>query len=307
MGIDAPIVIVNPRSGRGLTAARWAKLVGPITDGLGPFDTRFTEAPDDGRRIAREESAAGRRLIVALGGDGTVSEVANGIMEGGARAELGIIPRGTGGDFRRTLELPTDIAQAARRAREAPSRRIDVGRATFTAHDGSRTARHFVNVASFGFSSAVATKANASSKQLGGRVAFLSATIRTLATYDNTDLWLAADGGERRRRTLLMAALGNGRFFGGGMKICPDAVLDSGCLDLVEVGDLGRMEVLGNLHRLFGGTHVSLPDVKTQRVHRLDAAPVDADAVVPLELDGETPGRLPAVFEALPGALAIRF
>src|SRR5687767_5305835 len=118
MDTERPVMIVNPRSGGGLSQARWAKLVAPITEGLGPFDTRFTESAGDGRRLAREEAAAGRRLVIALGGDGTISEVADGILSGGGGAELGIIPRGTGGDFRRTLDLPQDLAQAARRVGE---------------------------------------------------------------------------------------------------------------------------------------------------------------------------------------------
>jgi diacylglycerol kinase family enzyme len=129
-------VIVNPRSGGGLSQRRWAALLGPLTDGLGPVDVRFTEAKGDGRRIAQEEAAAGRGLIVAMGGDGTVSEVADGILAAGSACELGIIPRGTGGDFRRTLDLDDDLGQAARRIRDTPARTIDAGRVSFVADDG---------------------------------------------------------------------------------------------------------------------------------------------------------------------------
>jgi diacylglycerol kinase (ATP) len=248
-------------------------------------------------------------LIVALGGDGTISEVANGILaaDAGGTTELGIIPRGTGGDFRRMLGLSTALAEAATHVREKPAHAIDVGRVTYTAHDGSSALRYFVNVASFGFSSAVASKANASSKRLGGKLAFLGATLRSLATYDNTDVWLSVDGGPRQRRRVLMAAVGNGRFFGGGMKICPLASLDSGRLDLVVVGDLGRLEVLMKVGRIYGGSHLTMPDVRNEPVGRLEAVPAEDGAVVPLELDGETPGRLPAVFEVMPGALRVRF
>ncbi|HXI59846.1 MAG TPA: diacylglycerol kinase family protein [Polyangia bacterium] len=311
MDPQRPLVIVNPRAGGGLTEARWAKLVGPLTEGLGPFDSAFTTAGGHAVLLAHEATAAGRKLIVALGGDGTISEVANGILaaaEGsGGTTELGIIPRGTGGDFRRMLGLSTALAEAAAHVREKPAHAIDVGRVTFTAHDGSPALRYFVNVASFGFSSAVASKANASSKRLGGKLAFLGATVRSLATYDNTDVWLSVDGGPRQRRRVLMAAVGNGRFFGGGMKICPSATLDSGRLDLVVVGDLGRMEVLMKVSRIYSGSHLTMPDVRNEPVRRLEAVPAEEGAVVPLELDGETPGRLPAVFEVMPGALRVRF
>jgi diacylglycerol kinase family enzyme len=163
-----------------------------------------------------------------------------------------------------------------------------------------------VNVASFGFSSAVAIRANASSKRLGGRIAFLAATVRTLAAYDNTDVWLSIDGAPAERRRVLMAAIGNGAYFGGGMKICPEARLDDGVLELVTVGDFTRMEVLTKMGRLYGGTHLELEEVAGARVRRLEVEPVDAGRRVPVELDGETPGYLPAVFEIRPAALRVR-
>ena len=301
-------MIVNPRSGRGLDEARWARVRGALTDGLGELDSAFTGGPRDASAIARREAEAGRRLIVALGGDGTISEVANGILEAGAgaRTELGIIPRGTGGDFRRTLDLPHDIAQAARRVREGEARPIDAGRAHFRGHAGQTEVRHFVNVASFGFSSAVATRANASSKRFGGRLAFMAATLRTLTSYDNTDVWLTIADRPRERRRVLMAAVGNGRFFGGGMKICPEARIDDGALDLVTVGDFSLGEVLANLGRLYEGTHVELDAVENIRVTRVAVEAVEADARIPVELDGETPGHLPALFEVVPAALRVR-
>jgi YegS/Rv2252/BmrU family lipid kinase len=302
-------VIVNPRSGGGLSESAWAKLVGPLADGLGELDSVFTTAPRDATRLAREAAEAGRALVIAVGGDGTISEIADGIVQAGAgaRTEIGLIPRGTGGDFRRSLELPATLREAARHLRETPAKVVDAGRASFVAHDGTPATRHFVNVASFGFSSAVAGKANASSKRFGGKAAFLSATMRTLLTYDNNDVWLSLDGGERQQRRVLLAAVGNGRFFGGGMKICPQAKLDDGLLNLVIVGDFSRMDVLTKVGRLYDGSHLSLEDVRSHDVRTLEAAPVHADAEIPIELDGETPGRLPARFDVLPGALRIRF
>lgn len=301
-------MIVNPRSGGGLSEKRWARLRARLSDGLGELDSAFTSGPRDATEIAGREAAAGRRLIVALGGDGTISEVADGILRAGAGAmtELGLIPRGTGGDFRRTLDIPPDPEAAARRIREGRVQVIDAGRARYVAPDGTPAVRHFVNVASFGFSSAVASRANASSKRMGGRVAFLAATVRTVLSYDNTDLWLTLNGGPRQRRRVLMTAVGNGRYFGGGMKICPGAALDSGKLDVVVVGDFSRGEVLTRVGRLYDGSHLELEDVSCVRAATITAEPVDADARVPIELDGETPGYLPATFEVLPGALRVR-
>jgi diacylglycerol kinase (ATP) len=303
-----PLVIVNPRSGGGLSETRWAKIRGALADGLGELDSAFTTAPRDATAIAAREAAGGRRLILAVGGDGTISEVADGVLAAGAGAttEIGLIPRGTGGDFRRTLELPAEVGAAARHIREAPAQIVDAGRVTYRAHDGTEAVRHFINVASFGFSSTVATRANASSKRFGGRIAFLAATLRALVSYDNTDVWLTIDGRAPERRRVLLAAVGNGRFFGGGMKICPEARLNDGALDLVTVGDYTRGEVLTRISHIFAGTHLDLEEIEGQRVTRVTVEPVDPDAKIPVELDGETPGTLPATFEILPGALRVR-
>ena len=301
-------MIVNPRSGGGLSDARWARIRGALADGLGELDSAFTTAPRDATEIARREAAGGRRLILALGGDGTISEVADGVLAAGAGAttEIGLIPRGTGGDFRRTLEVPKEVAAAAAHIRQAQARVVDAGRVRYRTADGSEGVRHFVNVASFGFSSAVARRANASSKRFGGKIAFLGATLRELFAHDNTDVWLTIDGQERRRLRVMLAAVGNGRFFGGGMKICPDARLDDGALDLVAVGDLTRARVVANIGRLFNGTHLELEEVTHNLITRVHPEPVEPDAEIPLELDGETPGTLPATFEILPGALRLR-
>jgi diacylglycerol kinase (ATP) len=303
-----PLVIVNPRSGGGLSDSQWARVRSALADGLGELDSAFTAGPRDATEIARREAAAGRRLILALGGDGTISEVADGVLAAGAggSTEIGLIPRGTGGDFRRTLELPEEIGAAAAHIRKAPARVVDAGKVRYRAEDGGVGERHFINVASFGFSSAVARRANASSKRLGGKVAFLGATLRELFVHDHKDVWVSIDGKERRQLRVMMAAVGNGRFFGGGMKICPDAQLDDGTLDLVAVGDLTRMEVVANIGRLFSGTHLELEQVTHARVTRVHVEPVEADANIAVELDGETPGHLPATFEILPGALRIR-
>jgi YegS/Rv2252/BmrU family lipid kinase len=313
MSRERPLVIVNPKAGSGFNERKAARLMGAVSEGLGEVDLAFTEAPRHATALARAAALQGRALVVAFGGDGTISEVAAGLLEAREAAdhppptELAIVPRGTGGDFRRTLELPHDIAQAARHARERPARAIDVGRVTYTTADGERQTRPFVNVASFGFSSAVAARANESSKALGPKAAFLGAVVRTLARYQNSDVLLEIDGAPPVRRRLLLGALGNGKYFGGGMHICPDAKLDSGALSFVTVGDFSPAYTLTHIHRLFAGTHLSLPDVYASTARAVRVAPVDAAARIPVELDGETPGYLPATFGVLPGALRVRF
>lgn len=313
MSRERPLVIVNPKAGGGFSERATARLIGAVSEGMGEVDLVFTEAPRHATALARAAALEGRVLVVAFGGDGTVSEVAAGLLEAREAeerppvTELAIVPRGTGGDLRRTLELPHDIVEAARHARTRPARTVDVGRASFTTADGGHETRPFVNVASFGFSSAVAARANDSSKSFGPKVAFLGAVVRTLAAYQNTEVSLQLDSAAPVRRKLMLGALGNGKYFGGGMKICPDAKLDSGDLSLVTVGDFSPAYTLTHIHRLFAGTHLSLPDVHASTVRALRVSPIDPDARIPVELDGETPGFLPASFEVMPAALRVRF
>jgi YegS/Rv2252/BmrU family lipid kinase len=313
MSRERPLVIVNPKAGGGFSERKTARLIGAVSEGLGEVDLAFTEAPRHATALARAAALDGRTLVVAFGGDGTVPEVVAGLLEArevqdhAPATELAIVPRGTGGDLRRTLELPHDIVEAARHARDRAARTIDLGRATFTTADGTSETRPFVNVASFGFSSAVAARANESSKSFGPKVAFLGAVVRTLAGYQNTEVSLEIDGAPPLRRKVMLGALGNGRFFGGGMQICPDAKLDSGALSFVTVGDFSPAYTLTHIHRLFAGTHLSLPDVHASVVRAVRVTPVDPQARVPVELDGETPGYLPATFEIVPAALRVRF
>ncbi|HEY0709094.1 MAG TPA: YegS/Rv2252/BmrU family lipid kinase, partial [Polyangia bacterium] len=247
------------------------------------------------------------QLVVAFGGDGTISEVADGILLAGGGSDLGIIPRGTGGDFRRCIALPSDIGAAAKHLRQAPRHQIDVGRATYTTAEGTRQSRHFVNVASFGFSAEVGRRANESSKKLGAKLSFLGSTLSSLTTYDNVEVTISIDGGEPQRKTVFLGAIGNGGFFGGGMNICPQSSLDDGLFDLVVVGDYSRMEVLRRIPRIYAGTHTTLEHISSARARRVEITPVPGSRPIPIELDGETPGFLPATFEILPRAIGLRF
>ena len=297
-----PLVIVNPASAGGRARSEWPGIAAEIRRHLGSFDVAFTEAPGDGARLAAEAARGGRKLVIALGGDGTISEVADGLLRGRGAAALGILPLGTGGDFRRTLELPTRIADAARVLGKGHTRRIDAGRVSFVDHGGTAVFRHFLNIASLGLSAEVATRANASSKLLGGRLAFARATVAAALGHRPPTVRLEIDGADAVSATISTVCVANGRYFGGGMRVAPEALLDDGLFDVVVVGDLGLVGLLRNAPRLYAGTHISHARVASTR-GRAVTATAEGDDDVLLEVDGETPGRLPARFEVLPGAL----
>lgn len=306
MSLDLPLVIANPKSAGGITEKQWASIVSALSEQLGPFDSRFTGAREDAIEIAEEEARRGRKFLIAVGGDGTVSEVANGILRSGAEAELGLLPRGTGGDFRMTIGMPSRIRDAARKLKEGKPRRIDVGKLTFQKFDGRETSRYFINTASFGMSGDVASRANASGKLLGGTLTYAVATVRSIFTYDHPEIWIEMDGESKQRLKVVTVCVANGPSFGGGMKIAPGAQPDDGVFHLTVIGDLKTTEMISNSHRLYTGSFDKMSKVAQLTVRKFSARPVNPDCRVRLEVDGETPGLLPATMEILPAALTVR-
>src|SRR4029078_942165 len=147
-----PLVIVNPTSASGVTGSAWPQLGSDLSTHFGAFRNVFTKRVGDAAELAMEAARKGTSFIIACGGDGTISEVANGILSSGKDVELGILPSGTGGDFRRTLEVPSHSRDAAKILRTGRTRRIDVGRVSFVEHSGKEVIKYFLGVASCGLS-----------------------------------------------------------------------------------------------------------------------------------------------------------
>ncbi len=153
--MSLPLVIINPESAGGATRDAWPSIASDLSTHFGAFSCAFTAKAGQAMEFAAEAARKGTKLIIACGGDGTISEVANGILASGKDAELGIVPSGTGGDFRKTIGIPARARDAARILREGITRQIDVGRVTFTKGDGEHDTRYFLGVASFGMSAEV--------------------------------------------------------------------------------------------------------------------------------------------------------
>ena len=310
-----PLVIVNPSSAGGATESVWPRLASDLSTHFGAFNCAFTRRAGDGRRLAAEGARDGRRLIIACGGDGTISEVANGILESGEDVEIGILPSGTGGDFRRSIGTPARAADAARALRRGHTRRMDIGRATFINHDGVEESRYFLGVASFGMSAEVIERVkenssewlpNVGSRILKGKLSFALAMLQTTLSAEKKIVHVQVDDKAERRLTVTNLCIANARYFGGGMKIAPEAKLNDGQFDVVSIGDLSAAEILANAHQLYLGTHLGMRQVHHTRATRIHAQSADKDVLISLELDGELPGRLPATFEILPRALRVR-
>ncbi|MFA5366819.1 MAG: diacylglycerol kinase family protein [Dehalococcoidia bacterium] len=248
-------VIVNPAARGGRTARQWPAISELLKRNDVPFDCSFTEGPEHGIDLAKEAVNAGYETIVAVGGDGTVNEVVNGIVDkdGKGMATLGIICTGTGRDCIRILNIPDDIGKACKLIADGNSADIDLGRAEF--RDGGRkTRRYYINTAALGFASAVAARTRRF-KSLGGTVPFLIAFSTVFVSYKAKNVALDIDGQIRQERSLLVT-VNNGRYFGGGMKITPDADPRDGLLDIVTVKDVNKLRLLYNFPKLYKGhTH----------------------------------------------------
>lgn len=309
MAATETVLVVNPQAQNGALGRRWPELAGRIRRELGAFGELFTEAPGDATRLTREALRGGAGTVVAIGGDGTINEVVNGFFEGGEpvapEARLGVLPFGTGGDFRKTINVPKDLDRAAAILARGATRAIDVGRLDYTSSDGGEATRLFINIASFGMSGVVDELVNESSKRLGGRLSFLLATARAGLRYENQRVRLVFDGDQAGAVDTIInvVAVANGRYFGGGMHIAPEAELDDGRFDVVAVGDMTMGDMILRGSRLYKGTHLGLDKVSSRRARTLRAEPLGGEVL--LDVDGETPGRLPATFTILPGALRL--
>lgn len=308
-----PLVIVNPKSAGGSTRNNWSAIASDLRAHFGPYKVAFTKGPGDGVDLAKAAAEAGREFIIACGGDGTINEVANGILESGRDVEFGVLPSGTGGDFRRSIGMPQSSREAAKALRDGKPRWADVGRVTFQSHGGETVSRYFLNVSSFGLAASIIERVK-SNKALDwlplggvrGRASFALSTLQEVVGLGAVTVRVWVDGGDEHLLNTVNFCIANARYFGGGMMIAPNAKLNDGQLDVVNIGDIKTAKILLNAYTLYAGSHLDLSEVKSSLARRVEVRAADPSLDIHLETDGELPGRLPAVYESIPRAIRIR-
>jgi YegS/Rv2252/BmrU family lipid kinase len=310
-----PLVIVNPASAGGVTRQAWPQIASDLRTHFGPFRNVFTKESGEAVVLASEAARKGVKLIIACGGDGTISEVANGILTSGKDAELGVLPSGTGGDFRRTLEIPSHSRGAARVLRSGRTRRIDVGRVSFIDNDGAPVTRYFMGVASCGMSTQVIERVKErgtdwlsinAPQWLSGRLSFGASLFQTAMRSIATRLVVQLDDSQIHHLVVANLCVANARYFGGGMKIAPEANLTDGKFDVVSIGELGALKIVTSAPRVYFGSHLSMSENNHTLAKKVALKAADSETEVALEIDGELPGRLPATFQIIPHALLVR-
>ncbi|MEX0984222.1 MAG: diacylglycerol kinase family protein [Actinomycetota bacterium] len=291
---DPPIVVVaNPTAGRG-KAGRLIGKVDRLLHAAGvAHEIQLAESGPDLQERARRAAAGGASIVAALGGDGTASLAANGLL--GTGAALAVLPSGTADDFASSIGVPTMDA-AVRALAQGVTASIDVIKVTAGAE-----VRHFVNIAGCGFDSEVNEAANAMRLDLGGTGTYIVALVKTLSRFTPATFRIELDG-EVVEGPHMLVVIGNAISYGGGMKVTPDASVVDGIADVCLLRTLSKPAFLRAFPRVFRGTHVRHPAVTMRRARRIS---VEADRRVMVYADGERVAPAPAVFEVLPGALPV--
>jgi YegS/Rv2252/BmrU family lipid kinase len=293
--VDEPVYVVfNPHSGKG----RGAQFVAPVLQALAParrLEHGLTRGPGDEARLAEEAIRRGFRRIVAVGGDGTWSNVGNAILRTGLPVALGLVPGGTGCDLAKTLGIPPrDVGACCRIVLDGETRTIDVGRVED---------KHFLNIVGFGYDVAV-LEDSWNVAYLEGSALYLYCALRQLRSYRGFSLEAEADGRALGKAGMLMVIVANARIFGGGFRVAPHADIADGKLEAVAFGNMGFPGRVSALVRLLRGTHLKHPRVAAvtaaRLVYRFEAPPA-------YETDGEwnRAGSAEVVIEAVPRALRV--
>ena len=245
-----------------------------------------------------------RPLVVAVGGDGTLNEVVNGFFHNGApiptNTRLGMVPLGTGGDFRRTLKIPLDPKAAVQVLMSGVPRRLDAGAVSYQTPDGGTGVRHFINIADAGLGGDVVHRVNNGSKRLGPAT-FKVASLLSLLAWKNKPMNVIVDGIAHDLKAM-QVVIANCQYFGGGMRMAPTASPTDGVFDVILVGDAGKLETLRGIGTISRGAHLDEHNPKYQLMYGKRVS-VTSDEKVRIDLDGEDPGFLPALFEIQPSAI----
>ena len=295
-------VIVNPAAGAFSTRRKWP-IISKLLSRIGfPFDFEYTEGVGHAIELARLAASDGYRYLVAVGGDGTVNEVANGILHStnASTTALGIVSTGTGSDFIRSVGISRNYATACSALTSSKRLSIDVGVVEYQSK-GQTLERFFVNAAGVGFDAAVVKETERLPKFFGGTVPYIAGLLRTLFIYKNKPVVIRV-GDEVESYRVLNVAVANGGYLGGGMHIAPQAELGDSLLDVVIIGDMGKLELLRELPTVYKGTHVNYPKVRMKKATHVT---IESPEPVLVYADGELLGECPASFWVVPGALSI--
>ena len=302
MSVPYAKVIVNPVAGAHSTRRKWPR-ISRLLNYVGlSFDYQYTEGVGHAIEIARAAAGDGYRYVVAVGGDGTVNEVANGILHSAdaSSTTLGVVSTGTGSDFVRSVGIPRHYVSACSCLTSSRRSLIDVGVVEYQSKGQSKQ-RFFVNAAGIGFDAAAVQTTERLPKYFGGTIPYVAGLLRTLVGYRNKSVVLRI-GDEVEEARILSVVVANGGYFGGGMHVAPEASLSDSLLDVIVFGDVGKFDLLKSLPMIYKGTHGEHPKVSIEKATKIT---VESSEPILVHADGELLGEGPASFWLEPAALSV--
>jgi diacylglycerol kinase (ATP) len=306
-----PLAVVNPRASGGRAGRTVGQLRAILERRLGAVDLALTERPGHAIDLARDAALQGCSLVIAVGGDGTLHEVANGVLDAGGGTPVGYIGQGTGGDFGRTLGVEHRLDAYIEAIASGRQRRVDVGKIRYRSSDSNTRTRWFVNIVSVGMGGLVDALVAETTKVLGGKAAYFWASLRALARCRRGRLrcvvTLGGNSHELRFESF-MIAICNGRYFGGGMHVAPMARADDGRFDVISLDAPNKVAFATASLRIYEGRHLHIPGVRHFACDRIaiDLEDESVRDVFLLDVDGEPLGGLPLEVELAAGALTLR-
>jgi len=301
-------IILNPASGAGKARSKFATILGEFHHVFGhAYSVHITRGPLDATRAAAEAVRNGSCLVVAIGGDGTIQEVVNGMFANGhlvnPDCRLGIVNCGTGHGFAQSLGLPPSLHKQIELLRNGDCRAIDLGKVTFRDNQGETRYRYFVNECQLGIGASVVERVQGQHKRLGGTLAFGLGVLETVFTQENQRVSMTFDRTETMAENVTGIVVANGAYTGGGMNLAPTAQLDDGRLKILVMHNLSLWQRLQSFPRIYAGTHLSM---SLFSYHETKTLAVDSEESVGVEADGELLGRTPCFIETIPSVLKVQ-
>jgi len=291
------LVIYNPIAGRGRVKKHWPEVQQGLIDAGIEFDVVTTSAPLDAVKLA-EKAATKYSTVVAVGGDGTVHEIVNGLLRASSEGEtitLGVVPLGNGDDFAKMIPPQTTIGEkvfdwhvAIEKIAKGHTKMFDIGRMSgdkLHSEQGNKP-HYFMNGMDIGFGAQAALNFTKVPIFLTGMAAYLAAIMKTLVDYHIPKVTIQIDNQEAFEQSTTMTAITNGRCFGSGFWVCPEAQVDDGLLDVMVTQSVGRLKIMRLIPKIMKGTHVNEPILKSYRARRVD---IKAHQPFVVEADGEIP------------------
>jgi len=305
MSLPYAKVVVNPVAGGGSVARDWPQICRLLRDAGLSFEHELTRGIGDATEIARRAADTGYGCLIAVGGDGTVNEIANGILNSAHSGNviLGIVSAGTACSFARSLSIPQDYINACSLLTDQRKALIDVG-VVQCRNQEQLLKRFFVNTADVGFGSEIVHAWKHLPSRFGHSINYSFRTVeglRSLLSHRNKSIKISV-GDEVKVIDSCIVVVANGQYFAGGMQIAPNAKLDDGLLDVVIVGDVGRSELLKLWPTLYSGSHMRHPKISERKA---TIVTIESDERLFVEADGVIVGEIPASFWVIPSALTI--